>query len=305
MIEDNVTDCITGSRYCEGANEENVNSNNETTSGFPVQSAPPSRAPVQEVLPNCTVDDDGNYQSTGMQLRERVTFQYQVQTTRNQDVETMNGQTLSLIEKKLSSLLVAAIWNGLTCQAVEDAGLQRGILQDVLDGSVSGLLAAPVDEVVAGVEGGKAVVSLEITEYSPTLSKTHLFSSLWWILTVTCLTDLVDGAENCFIVDGGFTLLADLAEEDISWAVDPTLFATELLLNNGELDDVHPDVIEVRFISKDVDAVNGTERGTVGIAAAEGDDLQAWPFVVLSLGALFLAGGAIGLRRKQLRRGQN
>lgn len=116
----------------------------------------------------------------------------------------------------------------------------------------------------------------------------------------------MEGADNCFIVNGGFTLLGDLDEQNLFSAVEPTLFATEVLMNSGRLNEVHPDVVNVRFVSADNGNNSGddddddTDRGNVGLEGATGSDsVRAWPWVLLSLGGAFVLFGAAFTRRRR------
>jgi hypothetical protein len=70
-------------------------------------------------------------------------------------------------------------------------------------------------------------------------------------ITVTCRTELVGAAARCFIVEGGFTILGD---GDISWAGPLALLLTEEAMNGGKLNNINPDVVDVRFL----EALNST-----------------------------------------------
>lgn len=141
----------------------------------------------------------------------------------------------------------------------------------------------------------------------------HNLSTSFQLQSVRCRTPLVPDAQRCFIVQGGFTLLLrDEAEQYINttrsalqWGVVPALNATKEILDDGRLNQVHPDVKDVSFVSliiEDNPAENNNTRPENGNEDQHGDagglnddqirsepseeDLQAWPWVLLSVGVV-------------------
>jgi hypothetical protein len=62
---------------------------------------------------------------------------------------------------------------------------------------------------------------------------------------VRCRTGLVGLAARCFIIKGGFTLLGN---GDISWAGPLALMLTKEAMDEGKLNNVNPDVVDVKFL---------------------------------------------------------
>lgn len=111
-------------------------------------------------------------------------------------------------------------------------------------------------------------------------------------ILVTCQTRLVAGAERCFVVNGGFTLVGN---KNISWAVPIGLDLTSLMMQNGLLNDVYSQIVDVRFLHA---ITNSSSRPGERIAGAGKnnnntiDSIQtqpqvadaAWPWVLLGCG---------------------
>jgi hypothetical protein len=111
-------------------------------------------------------------------------------------------------------------------------------------------------------------------------------------------------AARCFIVKGGFTLLGN---GDISWAGPLALMLTKEAMDEGKLNNVNPDVVDVKFL----EALNTTivfnndtsarpsmspTIGTIvdpdGLVKSIGsDDVPGWSWALVSIGiiAFFVA----------------
>ena len=131
-----------------------------SSSSSPTSSSAEGSSPVSE---RCTVDDEGNYGTTGNNnyTQQLVAFDYQVQTTVNQSVDQLNNGILSLLEQRLSALL-AQVWFA-ECSAEEEGGTVsvassfnnfRRWLQGGNASSITGLSSAPADYVRPGIAGG-------------------------------------------------------------------------------------------------------------------------------------------------------
>lgn len=104
------------------------------------------------------------------------------------------------------------------------------------------------------------------------------------------------GAARCFKILGGFTLLAD---EDISWAEPLALLLTREAMNDGDLNNVNADVVDVRFL----EALNstlviknstlfptlapiGNDDTLVGIEGPLSSDIPGWSWALIGTGVV-------------------
>jgi len=131
---------------------------------------------------------------------------------------------------------------------------------------------------------------------------------------VRCRTSLVQGAERCFVVNGQLTLVGD---SNIRWAVPVTLDLVRLTMDDGMLNDIHQDVIDVQYLNAGIpeydfggdnsgDGSSSDGDGYGGPSTIKSDDgaIQAWPWVVLGCGVFLLVAG-LYLIRKRLQRNRN
>jgi hypothetical protein len=113
-------------------------------------------------------------------------------------------------------------------------------------------------------------------------------------------------AARCFIVQGGFTLLGN---GDISWAGPLALMLTKEAMDEGKLNNVNPDVVDVRFLEALNTTIEFNNETSVTIptmspAGASGggdpdglvesigsDDVPGWSWALVSIGiiAFFVA----------------
>lgn len=139
------------------------------------------------------------------------------------------------------------------------------------------------------------------------LTRLLLFIIFLLHATVRCQTGLVDLAARCFIVQGGFTLLGN---GDISWAGPLALLLTKEIMDEGKLNNVNPDAVDVRFLealNTTITFNNGTvivpsstnTTNTTGGGDADGfvtnigsdDNVPGWSWALVSIGiiAFFVA----------------
>ena len=111
----------------------------------------------------------------------------------------------------------------------------------------------------------------------------------------------MEGARRCFIVGGGYTIVGE-GNLDGERALD----FTEALMDQGFLDKVHEDVRQVRFVGEfEIPKVNVTDGSSGDRDIADpvqgSNDVQAWPWVLLSLGLLtiLLCFFLVGMRRRK------
>jgi hypothetical protein len=146
--------------------------------------------------------------------------------------------------------------------------------------------------------------------------------------TVTCRTELVGSAARCFIVEGGFTILGD---GDISWAGPLALVLTQEAMDGGRLNNVNPDVVDVRFLeafnstitfnndtlvistnntvnSTDGGDGNGNQTGSgIVTIGSKDNDVPGWSWALVSIGivAFFVAVAYLVRRLASDKRGNN
>jgi hypothetical protein len=128
-------------------------------------------------------------------------------------------------------------------------------------------------------------------------------------MIVRCRTSLAPRAERCFVVNGGLTLHGF---SDITWAVPVTLDIVKMRMDQGDLNSVDPQVVDVRFLTTGApvadDDVNlyppppsgdGVRDAPTNLPDAR---TLAWPWVVLGCGVLLLTISVVMLCRRRRRR---
>lgn len=274
--------CADGERHCSPPDELDTDLNYD-----------PDR---EDSLEECVADDSGNFGPDGA-YQAPVLYRYQVQTTLELTASGVNGGVLVLLEKALADLLIQDVFDGRACQIttrrflqVEEQALPIGA------NDLTGLRSTPDDKLASGVEGGKlrGLVKVFVLPLAHTAA-------------VLCQTPLVEGADRCFIINGGLTLVGD---DDVNWAVPIALDLVEWTMYDGLLNNVHPDVVDVQFLH----ATEGVgDTGEVielppsptplygsPSGARDGNPNQAWPWVILG-GGLFILLAAVVLARRRLR----
>lgn len=176
------THCQPGDRHCEGAQERNVFSRadgvnfefpeidlteqtshefTEAPSPLPTQwsgndaSVDSSREEYLR-LPECQVDEQGNFGPSSVTNRQEVRYLYQVQTTMEQSVNSLNEVVLKDLETRMSELLLLHMLEGVVCRVKETnfrvgSRLLQGVGSD--ESGIVGISSAPIDEVRPGLEG--------------------------------------------------------------------------------------------------------------------------------------------------------
>jgi len=126
---------------------------------------------------------------------------------------------------------------------------------------------------------------------------------------VRCRTPLVEGAKRCFIVSGGFSLVSADDSQNLDWAVPAALNATKYIMNQGQLNRVNPDILDVSFLEM-VDEKNITQApdqptkqfppDTVDPpkVKAGGNKIETWPWLFIGLGVIFVVMIALIVRRR-------
>jgi hypothetical protein len=129
-------------------------------------------------------------------------------------------------------------------------------------------------------------------------------------------------AARCFIVEGGFTVLGD---GDISWAGPLALILTKEAMDGGKLNNVNPDVVDVRFLEAlnttisynnetlNDDAINGNDdaingNGTIDpvVQSIGSNDVPGWSWALVSVGIIaFLVALCILARKLGSRKERN
>lgn len=169
------------------------------------------------------------------------------------------------------------------------------------------------------------------------LARSFRISHMYFIAPrspVLCRNSLVEAAERCYVVNGRLTLYGD---DDISWALPIALDLVRLNMDDGGLNEVHPEIVDVRYRGDgipdysntiigiwpdrgDGDGDGGSEFGGEGnntlagggpdddatsppgssITGTQGDGatVQAWPWVVLGCGLLVLLTAVYVIRRR-------
>ena len=117
----------------------------------------------------------------------------------------------------------------------------------------------------------------------------------------------MDGADRCYVIGGGFTLIGMDDSTDFEWFEPASLLEVKDLMDRGEFDEVDPDIVAVQF-------VNGTitlpERGTLppnivrgsGSETEGNDNNEVWPWIVLGIGVLFFFLAVYGMNRWAVQR---
>lgn len=152
---------------------------------------------------------------------------------------------------------------------------------------------------------------------------THTLIPFLSRLAVQCDTGLKPGADRCFRVAGGFTLLSD---EDISWAGPLALALTREAMNEGRLNDVNEDIVDVLFLEalplefSDNDNTIPSPSPTAAVTRVIGDDddntiggidkglgsddkIPGWSWALISIGIVAFLIAVFALCRKA--RGKN
>jgi hypothetical protein len=113
---------------------------------------------------------------------------------------------------------------------------------------------------------------------------------------VRCRTGLVGLAARCFIIKGGFTLLGS---GDISWAGPLALTLTKEAMDEGKLNNVNPDVVDVKFLEA-LDTTTGFNNEASlspsmsptagvdpnGFVSIGSDNVPGWSWALVSVGVI-------------------
>lgn len=127
------------------------------------------------------------------------------------------------------------------------------------------------------------------------------------VATVQCRTELVEGADRCFVVNGGITMNGS---KDIAWVVPVVLDLISFSMNQGMLNNVHEDVIDVRFLNPGIESgidvgLSPTPSPTqdLGNVGSDRDGTnteynEPWPWIVLGFGIVLLISVAFLIQRR-------
>ena len=117
------------------------------------------------------------------------------------------------------------------------------------------------------------------------------FSLTTTTTTVQCRTPLAEGARRCFAVRGAFTLESSTSD-DLAWAVEPTLDTVRSVMDQKQLQDVHPGVMDVTFLERidsgDFQPPDATDNNSTAnggdrdVGSFESEGLDAWYWVLIS-----------------------
>lgn len=140
------------------------------------------------------------------------------------------------------------------------------------------------------------------------MAHSHSLLPLSAFASVNCRTPLVEGADRCFLVNGGLTLQG---KDNIAWALPLAAGLVKLTMNNKMLNDVHPDVVDVRFMELfdrtnsetpqvGTGGINGTtDNGTTPLnSTTTSYSAAAWPWVLLGIGLFLILAGLFAIRRR-------
>jgi len=122
---------------------------------------------------------------------------------------------------------------------------------------------------------------------------------------VRCHTPLEPGADRCFVVNGGLTLVGD--SDTIRLEVEPTMRLIRKSMNHGKLNYVHPDIVDIHFIGSGhtiSSTGNGNDDGVTPAnnSSPESQPVQVWPWILLGGGLfVFISIFFVARRRKQRR----
>lgn len=111
-------------------------------------------------------------------------------------------------------------------------------------------------------------------------------------------------------MSGALTLLSQDDSLLLNWTEPYALVSTKQMMDNGVLNSVHPDVIDVSYIvefnnnddnpgDSDLSRTVAPTMGTV--AVSEDNKMEPWAWVLISLGVLGLMAALVAIRRRQKR----
>lgn len=118
-------------------------------------------------------------------------------------------------------------------------------------------------------------------------------------------------ARRCFIVSGALTLLSQEDSLPLSWTDPYARVSTKQMMENGVLNSVHPDVVDVSFIVEfgdDGQPVNNVDLSPTSAPAvevkaiSEENKMEPWAWVLLSFGIIGVLFAIFAIRRRQRRR---
>ena len=299
----NLDELCADARYCSTPGEQNVPGKGNSTSNETLTEGG-GDASLSPTLPSCDIDEEGNF-GTGTQTHQ-ISFLYQVQTTLNQTVTKMEEDVLLVLEKALAQQLLTSVFSNALCSTGNSTVTEARISQDQSDdgATVSGLSSEPRDTVLPGVDGGKHTV---LVYRRNDMQKCEFLTSYSILIAVRCRTPLVGDARRCFLVSGAFTVLSSDDSLPLNWTEPYIRVSTKQMMEDGVLNSVHPDVIEVSYF---VDFGDGEDVGDLSPTVApnmvvktvsEEKKMEPWAWVLISFGIIGVLVALFAIRRRQKR----